>query len=301
MRMIFFLCFLSFFAGCLSEKEEVYVLYAGSLTQTTEALGREFEREIGISYRGEGFGSITCARLIKEKLREPDVFLSADFSVIDSEISDWFLTFTSGEMVIAYSPKSKFSEEFSKKIWFEVLQNDDFRLGRTDPDLDPKGYRVLFVVKLAEIFYDKELFEKILGEERNPNQIFRETELLARLDVGQLDAVFAYKHEALERNLPFIQLPKEINLASFEHSDFYKEVSYSLKGKTIYASPITYVLTIPKTAKNKKNALKFVKFVLEKKNLFFSNFGEIPILSGGDKNSIPLELREYVVGDCCAI
>ncbi|MFQ5891201.1 MAG: extracellular solute-binding protein [Candidatus Methanofastidiosia archaeon] len=301
MRWVFFLCLLSFLTGCISEKEEIYVLYAGSLTQTTDALGREFEREMETSYRGEGFGSIICARLIKEKLREPDVFLSADFSVIDSEISDWFLTFASGEMVIAYNPKSKFSEEFSRKPWFEVLQNEGFRLGRTDPDLDPKGYRVLFVVKLAEIFYERELFEKILGEERNPSQIFRETELLVRLEVGQLNAVFAYKHEALERNLPFIQLPKEINLASFKHSDFYKEVSYTLKGKTIYASPIIYVLTIPKTVRNKKSAIEFVKFILEKKNLFFSNFGEIPILSGGDKDSIPLELREYIVGDCCEV
>ena len=68
------------------------------------------------------------------------------------------------------------------------MKPERFRLGRTDPKLDPKGYRTLFLFDLAERYYrEANLAQKILGGADNPTQIFPEEQLLVRLETGQLE------------------------------------------------------------------------------------------------------------------
>lgn len=67
----------------------------------------------------------------------------------------------------------------------------------------------------------------VLGEDRNSKQIFPEEILKTILESGQLDAVVAYKHEAISRGLPYITLPKEINLSDPLFSTFYKKDNYT--------------------------------------------------------------------------
>jgi hypothetical protein len=55
----------------------------------------------------------------------------------------------------------------------------------------------------------------------NPKQIFPEETLTTTLETGQLDAIAAYKHEAIAKGLPYIALPSQINLGVPNHSDFY--------------------------------------------------------------------------------
>ena len=67
--------------------------------------------------------------------------------------------------------------------------------------------------KLANIFYnDSTIKNKIFGADRNPEQIYPEEVLRSILDTGQIDAIAAYKHEAVSRGLPYITLPPQINL-----------------------------------------------------------------------------------------
>src|SRR5258708_12064540 len=59
------------------------------------------------------------------------------------------------EMVIAYSPKSKFATKLTaaaegKGNWWEVLQEPGLRFGRTDPVTDPQGRNIIFSMMLAE-------------------------------------------------------------------------------------------------------------------------------------------------------
>src|SRR5713226_997368 len=55
----------------------VLVLYAGSLVATMEnGLGPAFGRTLGYEFQGEGKGSLALANEIKDKLRQPDVFIS---------------------------------------------------------------------------------------------------------------------------------------------------------------------------------------------------------------------------------
>lgn len=298
------------------KKEKVSVLYAGALNYINENLvGPAFAARYGYEYLGEGHGSLVCARLIKEGLRYPDIFQSADPKINENELMgsenenfvNWYLTFATNEMVIIYHTKSRFAHQFSlveegKIKWYEVLATPGFRFGRTDPDLDPKGYRTLFLVELAEKYYhDSTIRERILGNVHNSQQIFRETELMARLESGQLDAASGYKNEAVERNLPFLVLPEAINLGSPQFARFYSTVSYiSKQAGTFYGSPILFTITIPRIARNRKAAINFVSFVLSEKgqSLYGKHgFGKAKILVGGDKTQVPLPLRKYIQGE----
>ena len=83
----------------------------------------------------------SLARQLEGKLLEADVFLPITPGPIDllkkAGRIDLALPVASTQMVIAYSPKSKFVPEFEsaaqgKKNWYDVLGTPGLRFGRTD-------------------------------------------------------------------------------------------------------------------------------------------------------------------------
>lgn len=140
------------------EDRTVNVLYAGSLGAVMEnGMGPAFTRATGYSFQGEAQGSLGAAHLIRDRMRRPDVFISADPSVNQNVLMGpqngnhviWFMTLVSSQLVLAYNPKSKFADKFKaaeeQRIpWYEVLETSGVRFGRGDPSIDPKGYRTLF-------------------------------------------------------------------------------------------------------------------------------------------------------------
>src|SRR5919202_6494867 len=229
---------------------KVFVMYAASLIKTfEESLGPSFEKKTGYIYAGEARGSVQIANMIIDGQRKPDVFVSAGTIPImklmnnnnagDNQqqrqpLAQWLVKFASAEMVIAYSPTSKFHLDLDKAKngqtqWYQVLSQSGFKFGRTDPELDPKGYYIIMTAKLANIYYnDQNIKQRILGQDRNPKQVFPEEILTTSLETGQLDAIAAYKHEAIAKDLPYITLPSQINLGYPLFSDFYKKASYTL-------------------------------------------------------------------------
>jgi len=291
----------------------VQVLYAGSLGAVLEkSVGPEFEQRSGFKYQGEGQGSLGAAKMIFDGLRSPDVFISADAAVNDKvlmtpekKLTDWYVTFASSAIVLGYNPNSKFKSIFEqvqagKLPWYEALKTPGLKLGRTDPNLDPKGYRTLFLFRLAEGYYHRNDLILLLGDPSNPAQIFPEPELLIRMEAGQLDAAFFYRHEVVAHKVPFIELPNQINQSDPSLAALYKEEKYTTdKGVTITATPIVVTLTIPQTAKNVPGAVAFVRFLLAGKGRnLIEQFGLRPsaILARGDKSKIPSEIQPLVEG-----
>jgi molybdate/tungstate transport system substrate-binding protein len=259
-------------------KDRVLVMYAASLIKTfEEKLGPTFQEKTGYIYEGEARGSVQVANMIIDGFRRPDFFVSAGTlpikKLMDNTIpfADWLVKFGSAEMVIAYSPNSRYFNELEKArtgdtLWYEVLSRQDFKFGRTDPELDPKGYYIIIAAKLANLYYnDSGIKQKILGDDKNTKQIFPEEILKTILEQGQLDAVAAYKHEAMSRGLPYITLPSKVNLAYPHFSDFYKNAGYfsvNKDGQTVIGEPIYFSFTIPGTVKNLDGAISFGRFIL---------------------------------------
>jgi molybdate/tungstate transport system substrate-binding protein len=292
----------------------VSVLYAGSLASLLEkTVGPAFSKKTGYTYQGEGQGSTAAARMIREKLRQPDVFISADPAVnsnvlmgpANGDAARWFITFAAGELVIGYNPASRFSKHMAaaaagRMPWFQVIGEPGFQFGRTDPDADPKGYRAIFLFRLAAEYYHQSSITDLLGPLRNSPQIFPEPELLARLEAGQLDAGVFYKHEVLAQKIPFIPLPDQINQGSPAFAQEYALQSYKTeRGTVFHGSPILFTVTIPASVHNLAGAIALVRYLTAgdgKPALEAAGLRPVPLLAAGDTSSIPPEIRAPVTG-----
>src|SRR5919106_2202249 len=293
-------------------KGKVFVMYAASLIKTfEETLGPIFQKETGYVYGGEPRGSVQIANMIMDGLRTPDIFVSAGTVPIQrlmnntTPLADWLVKFGSAEMVIAYSPNSGFFSDLEKARtgeipWYQVLSKHDFKFGRTDPELDPKGYYMIITAKLANQYYnDSGIKQRIMGDDRNPKQIFPEEILKTILEQGQLDAVAAYRHEAVARGLPYITLPSQINLADPTFVDIYRKISYISEnsGQTIHGEPIYFSFTIPATVENLDGAISFGSFILSnggRKILEDQGLNLIKPVIEGNKVKVPSSLRIMV-------
>jgi molybdate/tungstate transport system substrate-binding protein len=290
----------------------VSVIYAASLTSVFERrLGPGFEGATGFSFQGEGRGSVAIANLIRDKVRRPDVFVSADPAADQSlqgsangNYVSWWLPFARTELVIGWSPKGSFTSDFEaarsgKRTWESVLEQPGLKLGRTDPELDPKGYRTLFLLQLDEQRTGQSgLSQKILGAPGNPAQIFPEEQLVARLQAGQLDAGFFYSVEAMEADLPYLRLPAEVNQGDPAQAARYAAASYtSKKGQTFKGSPVLYTVTIPSTVRNRQGAEAFVQYLLAKPGQSQLNEAGLPPVQAqveGDAGTLPASLKPFI-------
>ncbi len=253
----------------------VRVAYAGSLVTAMEkSIGPAFAAG-GYQYEGEGKGSTALANLIRDGLRTPDVFISADTAAIDSlrgsaahDAAKWYATFAATRIVLAYSLAGRHAADFAaaaadSKTWYDVLLESGVVTARTDPGQDPKGYRVLLVMQLAQAFYKRPgLARAVLGDDRNPQQILPEEDALARLASGDLDALWAYSTESVSRGLPALELPPQINLGDPKYATQYATASVNVGTHTYTGAPSVYALTIPTNAANPAGGAAFVAFLL---------------------------------------
>ncbi len=252
---------------------ELIIFHAGSLSVPFSQIAKAFEREHpGIKIAREAAGSRTCARKISDLHRPCDVMASADYMVINQlmipEYASWNIRFASNEMVIAYTPRSKYAERIDKFNWFRVLLLPEVAIGRSDPNSDPCGYRTVMVCRLAELYYKKPgLAAKLLFKDPE-NMRPKETDLLALLETGEIDYLFIYRSVAKQHGLKFILLPDAVNLKDPGHANFYRQVSVKISGKAPgtfiirKGAPMIYGVTIPRNAPNPKGALEFLEFLL---------------------------------------
>jgi molybdate/tungstate transport system substrate-binding protein len=220
---------------------------------------------------GRAQGSSALAQLIVGGSIRPDVFIPVTpgpmLTVLRAGKAGTAQPVAHTEMVIAYNPKSRFAPKFEaaangKANWWEILQEPGLRFGRTDPVTDPQGRNIIFAMMLAAKLYKQpDLVEKVLGPTINEKQIFTEPTVQARLQSGELDAASAYKIQPGPFHLPYLNLPKEINLSGENvHAD-HPDVSLSVGGKTYNPEPLIYYSAILKDGPNAKGAGAFTEWL----------------------------------------
>jgi molybdate/tungstate transport system substrate-binding protein len=258
--------------------EVLRVAYAGSMGAVMDrVIGPAFAKANGVEFQGIGQGAYGLARQLEGRLIQADVFVPITPGPVDIVKKAGMIgraePVASTQMVIAYSPKSKFVPEFEaaaqgKKHWYDVLRSTGLRFGRTDPATDPQGQNIIFTMLLAQNFYHQpELADQILGGYQNPQQIFTEPSLLSRLEAGQIDASSGYLSAATSHHLPFITLPDEINLSNPEmEAKWYKTVEFSItlpsgRTATLNTQPLVFYATVLKDSKQPALAEKFVQFL----------------------------------------
>ena len=253
---------------------ELIIFHAGSLSVPFKQICEEFNRHYpNVKIVREAAGSRVCARKITDLNKPCDVMASADYTVIDTLLigryAEWNIKFASNEMVIAFCEDSRRASDIDKDNWYDILLEKNIAFGRSDPNADPCGYRAVLTMILAEKFYNSpDLVAKMLAKDRRYIRP-KEVDLLALLEVGELDYIFIYRSVAEQHKLKYVVLPDDINLKREEFADFYKSASVRITSKgprtfiTKTAAPIVYGITILKNAPNRKAALAFLAFLLD--------------------------------------
>ncbi|HEY1938742.1 MAG TPA: extracellular solute-binding protein [Candidatus Angelobacter sp.] len=270
------------------ELAAIDVSYAGSMGSLMEGpVKSSVAQSLKLEMHGRAQGSSALAQLIVGGSIRADVFIPVTpgpmLTVLRAGKADIAQPIAHTEMVIAYSPKSRFAAKLQaaaegKALWWEVLQEPGLRFGRTDPVTDPQGRNIIFTVMLAvKINQQPGLVEKILGPTINEKQIFTEPTVQARLQSGELDAASAYKIQPGPFNLPFITLPKEINLSGQNVHTEHPEISLTLNGKTFQPEPLIYYAAVLKDAPNPNGASAFAKWLRgEQAQAIFRRFNYDP-------------------------
>jgi molybdate/tungstate transport system substrate-binding protein len=246
------------------------VAYAGSIGSMMDGGVRPaIAKALGAELRGRAQGSTGLANLIVAGSIRPDVFIAVTPEpmriVLGAGKAMHADPIARTEMVIAYSTQSQHAAALARANspgappWWRILQGSGFRFGRTDPNTDPLGLNVIFTMQLASAYYHQpDLEGKILGPQINPRQIFQETQLMARLQAGQLDAAAAYKTQPAALGLPFIELPSEINLGRAGMAQQYRQASVTLNGKAHRPSPIVFYAAVLNDAPHPAMAKRFL-------------------------------------------
>lgn len=249
------------------------VAYAGSMgSMMDRGIKPAIAKTLNADLQGRAQGSTGLANLIIAGSIRPDVFISVTpapmRSVLKAGKAERAIPIARTEMVIAYSPMSRYAAAFQKsqdptaQPWWKILESPELRFGRTDPNTDPQGVNIIFTMRLAADYYHQpDLAEKILGPLVNPRQIFEEPEVMARLQAGQLDASSAYKTQPAALGLPFLVLPKEINLGDAQMESRYRSATVTLNGKTLHPSPLVFYASALKDAPHPQLAAKFLDWL----------------------------------------
>ena len=173
-------------SGVTESTTPLQVAYAGSMGSLMDGGVRPaIAKALGAELQGRAQGSTGLANLIVAGSIRPDVFISVTPEpmriVLKAGKAQSALPIARTEMVIAYSPHTQYAAALAKagasgaKPWWQILETPGFRFGRTDPNTDPQGLNVIFVMQLAERCYHQPgLADKILGPQINPQQIFQE-------------------------------------------------------------------------------------------------------------------------------
>ena len=200
-------------------------------------------RATGIDFEGEPGGSKALAHLIGAGLKLPDVFISVDPTLI-RELGDKVArstTFASTSLGIGWSDASRYAPLFAgvaagKTPLLDALSTPGLRVGRTDPEEDPKG---VYTITAMKLFAGAAAARRILGDDDNASQVFPEENLLVRIEGGEADVGFFYRTEAIARGLRF----------------------YALPGKASMRDTITYTIAVMKNAPDPDTARAFVDFI----------------------------------------
>ncbi len=287
------------------------VAYASSLQFLNEkVVSPAFTSAEGYKFSGRGASSGDLETDIASGEITPNVFESVggdNITPLEPKFTKWYVQYAGTSMVVAYNPKSKYASQFEAiasgrqplSSLFTLMETPGFKLGRTDPNVDPQGRDFIYMLELAQSYYHlpSDTVAKILGTPdfgtASSSQIYAESSLGATLQSGQLDAASAFITQAIELHLPYIKLPDAISLASAADAAAYKKATVTIKGGTVKTgSP--QVIDITTIGRPTPAGIAFVKYTLSSAGLAQYKAGGFTVLTptvSGDSSAVPAAIK----------
>ncbi|HET7585062.1 MAG TPA: extracellular solute-binding protein [Gemmatimonadaceae bacterium] len=249
------------------------VFNAGSLARPLRAALISFAVTRGTHVMQENAGSLETARKLTELHRIPDIIALADDEIFPKVLmpsqTSWYVQFARNRMVIAYTDRSRGASEIDSTNWWRIVQRPGVEVGRSDPALDPAGYRTLLTFQLAERYYHQPgLAAQLLAASPARNVRPKSADLVGLLQAGELDYIWSYESVAQAAGLRAVRLPSAIDLSSPGDSATYAMASVRVPGRTpgdtveMRGQPIIFAFSIPTHAPHPAVARAFAAFLL---------------------------------------
>lgn len=248
------------------------VYTAASLAQPMRVALDSFARRSGSRYELESASSLELVRRVTALNGDPDVIVLADpalFTLLTPRVLTWHALFAHNRIVLAYTPRSRGAAEISADNWWAVLERPDVQVGRSDPAVDPSGYRTLLAWQLAAKHYGMpDLPGRMLRAAPERNVRPREADQVALLEAGELDYIWTYESLARLMGLRFVRLPDDVDLGNPADSALYAQVSTRVPGVkygdtiTIHGQPIVFGVSVPTDSPRGRAGRNFVAFML---------------------------------------
>ncbi|HUY52323.1 MAG TPA: extracellular solute-binding protein [Streptosporangiaceae bacterium] len=295
------------------------VAYASSLQFLNEKVaGPAFTRAGGYTYSGRGASSGELESEIAGKEITPNVFESVggdNITPLEPAFTRWYVQYAGTQIVVAYNPKSKYASQFkaladgkeSLKSLFTLMETPGFKLGRTDPNIDPQGRDFIYMLELAQSYYHLpgDAVTRILGGPAGSSssaQIYAESSLDATLQSGQLDASSAFISQAVQLHLPYIKLPAAINLGDASLAAQYAKATVTITppgGARSVKKGSPQVIDITIIGKPTPAGIAFVKYTLSAAGLAQYKQGGFTLLTPtvtGDSSAVPAAVKSELGG-----
>ncbi len=301
--------------GTTAAKGTANVAYASSLEYLNEKIvGPAFQKAAGYKYSGRAGASGELSSNIASGEISPNVFESVggdNITPLEPRFTKWYVQYATTSIVVAYNPASKYASQFEAiasgkkplKDLYTVMETPGFKLGRTDPSIDPQGRSFIYMLELAQAKYHLPAgtVTKILGGapgSATSSEIYAEASLDATLQSGQLDASSAYLSQAIQLHLHYIALPAGINLGSAADAAQYAKAHVTITGNvTKSGSPL--VIDITTIGKPTTAGTAFVAYVLSPAGLALHKQGGYTLLTPtacGDTSSVPASVKSELGG-----
>ncbi|MEM3852667.1 MAG: extracellular solute-binding protein [Methanomassiliicoccales archaeon] len=291
----------SAYAGLEQSHTPLLTVYvADAYTQEAQFMLSAFHNSTGIQGAiGRAGGAFVLAREIAQN-GGADVFISVSLQALDKAYlrggySGWGIAFASDQMVIAYAPHTQANSAEEKIIndfasanatgnrsayfqAFDALTSGSVKVGISNPEEDPAGYRAWLVLEMAGNLYanNTTFFSHNALSNNAVITAGSAANLVSPLESDYIQFLFIYKSAAIAKHLNYIELPNEINLGYPSFASFYSNFTYPLSTGNVSGSPIYLLVTVPANSLLTSYAFQFVDFIVQNSSLLL-RFGLHPL------------------------
>ena len=290
---------LSLLAGCgkpaAPESRKLIIYHAGSLSVPFKKLEGLFEKQHpGVDVQRHAYGSAMAICRVTELKKPADIVASADYRLIDRMMietkpkwAEWNLLFARNAICLALKPGLKGVTEAN---WTKKIMEPGFRIGMSNPNHDPCGYRSVMMLFLAQerlgakgVFDDFVLKNSTIRLKRKGKQAViqvpptvrfsgplvvrpKETDLIPLLQTGAITGLVIYRSVATQHKMNFVSLPDKVNLSDPKEAEAYGTVRVMLNAGSpkvvpVRCSAIVYGVTIPTSVRSPKLAKAFIQLL----------------------------------------
>jgi molybdate/tungstate transport system substrate-binding protein len=270
--------------GCRHDGEttatRIIVFNAGALALPLRQGLDSFARRNSLTVSQESAGSVETIRKVTDLGRIPDVVAVADTALfgtlLPGRVAGPIAVLGGNRLVLAYTDRSRFAGEVNSRNWTDVVTRPGVEVGRSDPTLDPAGYRALMAMQLAERYYARPgLAARLRAAAPAANMRPKSADLTALLQTGNLDYAWEYESVAQSLGLRYVSLPAEVDLGEPALGATYATASVEIAPATpptagtrggpplvMHGAPIVFGAAVLKDSPNPKAGHGFITYLM---------------------------------------